>query len=84
MAKKNVNVEVKLRDREQTHRLIKRFLNKVKKEKIIEEVKNREFYEKPSEIRSRLKARRKKVLAKLRREKDASENFGANKNSQSN
>ena len=72
MAKnKVVNVEVKLRNREETHRLIKRFLNKVKKEKIVEEVKNREYYEPPSVKRSRMKNRRKKVLAKLQAEKDA-------------
>ena len=38
MASKKVNVEVKARNHEHPERLIKRFLNKVKKEKIIEEV----------------------------------------------
>jgi len=67
----NVNVEVHLRNREPVERMIKRFLNKVKKEKIVEEIKNREFYEPPSVKRARLKARKRKVLAKLRREREA-------------
>jgi len=70
MAQK-VNVEVKLRNHEHPERLIKRFLNKVKKEKIIEEVKDRRYYETPSQKRARLKNRRKKVLAKLRRERES-------------
>jgi ribosomal protein S21 len=71
MAKKRGNVEVHLRNREPVERMIKRFLNKVKKEKIVEEVKSREFYEPPSVVRARTKARRKKVLAKLRRERES-------------
>ena len=67
----NVNVEVHLRNREPVERMIKRFLNKVKKEKIVEELRNREFYEPPSIKRARLKARRRKVLAKLRRERES-------------
>ena len=68
---RNVNVEVKLRNHEHPERLIKRFLNKVKKEKIVEEVKDRQYYEPPSVKRARLKARKRKVLAKLRREREA-------------
>jgi len=71
MAKKKGNVEVHLRNREPVERMIKRFLNKVKKEKIVEELRNREFYEPPSVVRARNKARRKKVLAKLRRERES-------------
>lgn len=71
MTKKKVNVEVHLRNREPVERMIKRFLNKVKKEKIVEELRNREFYEPPSVIRARRKARRRKVLAKLRRERES-------------
>lgn len=71
MAKKKANVEVHLRNREPVERMIKRFLNKVKKEKIVEELRNREFYEPPSVIRARRKARRRKVLAKLQRERES-------------
>ena len=73
MARKKGNVEVHLRNREPIERMIKRFLNKVKKEKIVEEVKSREFYEPPSVIRARTKARRKKVLAKVRRERESAD-----------
>lgn len=79
MAKKKGNVEVHLRNREPVERMIKRFLNKVKKEKIVEELRNREYYEPPSVIRARTKARRKKVLAKLRRERDAYNNMSDRK-----
>ena len=71
MANKRVNVEVKLRLGEHQDKLIKRFLNKVKKEKIVEELQNRRYYETPTAKRSRLKNRRKKVLAKLRRERES-------------
>lgn len=67
---KVVNVEVKRRDREPIDRFIKRFLNKVKKERIIEEIQSREFYEKPSEIKAREKNRRKRVLRKLRKARE--------------
>ena len=79
MAKKKGNVEVHLRNREPVERMIKRFLNKVKKEKIVEELRNRQYYEPPSVIRARNKARRKKVLAKLRRERDAYNNMSDRK-----
>ena len=39
MAKKKGNVEVHLRNREPVERMIKRFLNKVKKEKIVEDLR---------------------------------------------
>ena len=79
MAKKKGNVEVHLRNREPVERMIKRFLNKVKKEKIVEELRNRQYYEPPSVVRARNKARRKKVLAKLRRERDAYNNMSDRK-----
>ena len=71
MANKRCNVEVKLRQGEHPERMVKRFLNKVKKEKIVEEIQNRKYYETPTAKRSRMKNRRKKVLAKLRREREA-------------
>jgi len=71
---KVVNVEVKRRDREPIDRFIKRFLNKVKKERIIEEIQSREFYEKPSEIKAKERNRRKRVLRKLRKAKEERDN----------
>ena len=78
MSKKSTHVNVKVvpKKDEPVERMIKRFLNKVKKEKIVEELRNREFYEPPSVIRARNKARRKKVLAKLRRERESFDKMG--------
>lgn len=60
-----VNVQVKARRNEPAENLIKRFSRKVKKEGIVEQVKNRMYYEKPSTKRRREKVRRKRVLKKL-------------------
>ena len=55
---KVVNVEVKLKDtRGNFERMLKRFIKKVKKEKIIDTYKERRFYEKPSAKKRRLKRR---------------------------
>tara|TARA_A100001515_G_scaffold71495_1_gene56877 strand:- start:178 stop:384 length:207 start_codon:yes stop_codon:yes gene_type:complete len=62
------NIKIKPRRNEPIARTIKRFIKKVKKEGIIEEVKDRRRYTKPSEKRRKAKkrsdARRKKELAK--------------------
>ena len=60
-----VNVQVKARRNEPAENLIKRFSRKVKKEGIVDQVKNRMYYEKPSTKRRREKVRRKRVLKKL-------------------
>jgi small subunit ribosomal protein S21 len=54
-----VNVQVVARRRETTEDLIKRFSRKVRKEKIMEEFRERMYYEKPSDKRRRLKKRSK-------------------------
>jgi len=54
-----VNVQVVARRRETTEELIKRFSRKVRKEKIMEEFRERMYYEKPSDKRRRLKKRSK-------------------------
>ena len=59
--KRAVNVEVSLREtRGDVARLIRKFMKKVKKERIIEDYLDRRFYEKPST------KRRKERLKKLR------------------
>jgi len=59
--KRVVNVEVTLRETKgDVGRLIRKFMKKVKKERIIEDYLDRRYYEKPSE------KRRKKKLKKLR------------------
>ena len=69
-----INVEVKLKERETTERLIRRFIKKCKKEKIIEEYRARAFYEKPSTIKKRKKSRRKKIAQELQAERDKQTN----------
>jgi ribosomal protein S21 len=64
------HLEVKARPRETTEKLIKRFSRKVKEARIIEEYRERMYYIKPSAKRRQAAARRKKVLEKLRKEKD--------------
>jgi|688.fasta_scaffold379644_2 small subunit ribosomal protein S21 len=69
MSKQNthVNVRVKEKKGEPFERMVKRFLKKVKKERIVEQVKERRYYEKPSVVKRREKlagiARWKKHLA---------------------
>jgi len=56
---RNVNVSVSLNDvRGDEYRLIKRFMKKVKKERILEDYLSRRFHEKPSQKRRREKARK--------------------------
>ena len=65
--KRPSHVSVRPRKDEHPERLIKRFLKKVKKEKVIDLYRKRtEFYEKPSIVKSRNKKRRKMILKKLR------------------
>tara|TARA_Y100000034_G_scaffold114770_1_gene151230 strand:+ start:655 stop:867 length:213 start_codon:yes stop_codon:yes gene_type:complete len=63
---KPANVEVELRRNEDVERAIKRFIKKVKKEKIIEDLRERKYYEKPSVVKRKLKKKRKAVLDKLK------------------
>jgi|TARA_R100001015_G_C4571319_1_gene129335 small subunit ribosomal protein S21 len=58
-----VNVEVKPRPNESQERMIRRFNKKVKKSGILDEIRERKYYEKPSKIK-RLKKQRAKRLAK--------------------
>ena len=69
-----VNVEVELRERETTEKLIRRFIKKCKKEKIVEEYRARTHYEKPSTIKRRKKSRSKKIAKELQAERDKQTN----------
>lgn len=70
--RKPILVEVKPRyPKEPIERMIKRFSKKVKKERIIENYIEKKSYTKPSVERRRKEKRRKKVLEKLHREKQA-------------
>ena len=56
---------------EHPERAIKRFLKKCKKLKIVEEYRKREYFEKPSEKRRRMKMRRLAIIKKeAEKEKD--------------
>jgi ribosomal protein S21 len=45
--------------------MIKKFMKKVKNEKIVEDFRRKDFYEKPSVTNARKRKRRKKVTQKL-------------------
>tara|TARA_R110002020_G_scaffold10308_2_gene39747 strand:- start:1379 stop:1585 length:207 start_codon:yes stop_codon:yes gene_type:complete len=59
------HVKVTARWKEPAEKLIKRFSRKVKKEGIIEEVRERRFYKKPSSVRRYKKLRRKRIAQRL-------------------
>ena len=62
-----VVVEVKPRYKDEPiEKMIRRFSKKCKKERIIEQYRDRMYYEKPSKKRKREKEKRKRVLQKLR------------------
>ena len=69
--KKKSNLVVKPRRNESPERMIKRFNKKVKKLGIIDEIKERRYYTKPSEqkrlAKKRAIAKRKKEEAKAKR-----------------
>ena len=63
-----VHVEVQVRDQEQIERMIKKFTRKVKKSGVLEEVRERRHYTKPS-VKRRMKKLEKKRLIKIANEK---------------
>ena len=66
---KAVNVTIKPLKKDRPEKMIRRFTRKVKKLGILEEVRKRRYYKKPSEIRRERKIRRKRETAKLERKK---------------
>ena len=66
-----VNLTVKARNGDSPERLIKRFIKKVKKEKILEKYREKMRYVKPSDVRraKRKRARRKQELERLKQER---------------
>ena len=67
---KPVHVEVIAKNGESGERLIKRFLKKMKKERIMDEFFKHSYYEKPSTKRRRKAKARAEVLRKLRLEQE--------------
>ena len=69
--KRPVNVEVTLKEvKGDPTRLIRKFMKKVKKERIIEDYLDRRFYEKPSVKRRKEKARKLRNAQKAERERN--------------
>tara|TARA_Y100000296_G_C4933500_1_gene137826 strand:+ start:185 stop:406 length:222 start_codon:yes stop_codon:yes gene_type:complete len=68
-----VHVEIKAKPGEPIERMLRRFQKKVKKEKILEEVRNRRYYEKPSTKRRRKKLQRQRIMRQLREAREAKE-----------
>ena len=65
MGKRPINVEVYVKRGEPVERALKRFNKKVKKQKIMEQVRERRYYMKPSE---RKRLQKKRSDAKKRKE----------------
>lgn len=60
------NFSVSSRKNENSENLIRRFLRKTKKEKIVEEVLDRKFYKKPTTKKREALFRKRAVLAKIK------------------
>tara|TARA_R110000796_G_scaffold217524_6_gene333612 strand:+ start:6243 stop:6497 length:255 start_codon:yes stop_codon:yes gene_type:complete len=71
--KRASHVTVIPKKNENPERFIKRFLKKVKKERVIEQVRERRFYEKPSVKRRKKKEQRERVLRKLEQKRRAND-----------
>ena len=65
---KTTHVETYVRKNEPIDRAIKRFSKKIKKERIVEDARERRFYEKPSEKKRKIAKRRKNLIEKMKRE----------------
>ena len=90
MSKQNthVNVRVKEKKGEPFDKMLKRFLKKVKKERVIEQVKERRYYEKPSVTKRKAKlagiakwkkAQAEKKQKELQRESNYNKRFDKKK-----
>ncbi len=70
MSKKSTHVNAKVEQKkdEPFERMLKRFIKRVKKERIVEQVRERRYYEKPSVVKRRQKLEGIKNEKKRRRE----------------
>ena len=67
---KCINVEVELRRGETTERLVRRFIKKTKKSGILDECRDRRYYQKPSDKKRHKKAQvRRSIRRKVEEEK---------------
>ena len=72
MSRKGSNVKVTSREcRGNTEKMIRRFIKKCKKAKIVEEVRDRRYYKKPSDKKrqDRKKAERRRIRDELKKQR---------------
>jgi len=69
------NVTVKARAGESSERLIKRFLKQVKKFKIVEQVRDRRYYKKKSDVQRLAKQKARREMDKNNAKKKAMEKY---------
>jgi len=67
-------ITVELSKGESQESLIRRFLRKVKKSEILKEVWDRQYYEKPSQKKNLTNRKRKRLMEKLRKEREQEDN----------
>jgi small subunit ribosomal protein S21 len=90
MSRQNTHVNVKVKEKkgEPFDKMLKRFLKKVKKERVIEQVKERRYYEKPSVTKRKAKlagiakwkkAQAEKKQKELQRESNYNKRFDKKK-----
>lgn len=65
MAKKPVYAEAHSRRNEPAERLIRRFIKNVKKAGIIQEIRDRRYYKKPSDVKRVEKEKRLQTIKKI-------------------
>ena len=70
MNNKPINVEVKLRHNEHPEKLIRRFSKKCKKERIVEEYRDRMYYTKKAEKRRKEKYLKKRNAQKAQKQNE--------------
>ena len=66
---------VKLRKNESSENLIKRFVRKVKKEKIMEEYLEKRYYKKPSELKREEHFRRLALIEKQKKKENQERDY---------
>jgi len=65
---RNINVSIEGKPGENIEKLIRRFVKRIKKEEILEEYKERMYYEKPSDKKRRIKSAQKRAAQRKREE----------------
>ena len=61
---------VEVRDGEDAVRAYRKIKRKIKQDRFVEELRDRQYYKKPSEIKREKAKERKKILRKVRRQRD--------------